>query len=281
MAEIYLGYDPGGDGALGVAAINGEQALCATVATAQDAINWLTQQCGQQTPAALGLDTLTLWSTGPAGWRPADRALRQAYPVVSNSIVAPNSLYGAMCINGAAAGLTLRQQFPAMLITETHPKVLYSAFTGDVYDFTGNHDGMTQQLAGWLQLAVPAIPTDHAWDALISAYAARAWHTKEWTTDLHQLPANPHESLVWPMGPAAYAWPTAISPAGDAPMPARGIAPKRPRWQVAVDVLHASGHHEVAQQVQKYRNAKNERAGWDAWLKARFPELWNLVSQHE
>lgn len=73
MAEIYIGYDPGGNGAHGVAAINGEHAVCATVATALDSIVWLTQQCDQQTPAAFGLDTLTLWSTGPAGWRPADR----------------------------------------------------------------------------------------------------------------------------------------------------------------------------------------------------------------
>lgn len=229
MAEIYIGYDPGGNGAHGVAAINGEHAVCATVATALDSIGWLTQQCDQQTPAAFGLDTLTLWSTGPAGWRPADRALRQAYPAVMNSIVAPNFLFGAMCINGAAAALALRSKFDKMLITETHPKVLYYALTGDVYDFENNRDNMVGNLARWLGRADPNIRTDHAWDALVSAYAARNWHTQKWDVDLHQLDANQFESLVCPIGSTAYAWPTSLSPAGDVQMPRGGRARARPR----------------------------------------------------
>ena len=112
MSGRYLGYDPGGGGAHGVAMIADRQAICDTVPTAQDAITWFGERCRDQAPSAVGIDTLTLWSTGPAGWRPADRALRAAYPEVAASIVPPNSLYGAMPINGVAVGAGASQDLP-------------------------------------------------------------------------------------------------------------------------------------------------------------------------
>ncbi len=37
-----------------------------------------------------------------------------------------------------------------------------------------------------------------------------------------------------------------------------------------------AGHDDVAQQIEAYRNARNERSGWDAWLKSNFPALWDI-----
>ncbi len=115
MENIYLGYDPGGGGAHGVARISGSELSSAVVDTTEAALQWFRVACENAKPRALGVDTLTLWSTGPSGWRPADRALRAAYPEVAGSVVAPNSLFGAMPLNGAIAAALLLVIYPNLL----------------------------------------------------------------------------------------------------------------------------------------------------------------------
>ncbi len=105
-----LGYDPGGDGKHGVALLSLESGVpsavhAKTVRTAEDALCFFERQ---NSPLAIGIDTLTCWSTGPGGWRPADRWLRESYPIVRNSVVTPNGLFGSMGLNGASVLLTLR-----------------------------------------------------------------------------------------------------------------------------------------------------------------------------
>ena len=56
---------------------------------------------------------------------------------------------------------------------------------------------------------------------------------------------------------------------------------RRDRWRIAVERLERAGHDDVAQQITEYRNARNERAGRDAWLKSNFPALWSLVEAGE
>lgn len=282
MTNLYLGYDPGGGGAHGVAAIDDYSAACETVTTAEDAIRWFKGRCEKQPPIALGVDTLTLWSTGPAGWRPADRALRSAYPRVVNSIASPNSLYGSMPVGGAAVAIALRGLFPDVKITETHPKVLYFCLTEAIYDFTDSRDEMIRRLIEWVGRPCD-VGSEHGWDALVSAYAAREWRSGKWTHDLHRLPAQAgYEQLVSAHGSHAhYAWPTALEEAVE-PAPQvkrnRGRAQRRPdRWKVAVERLEDAGHDDVAKLVNEYRNARGERAGWDSWLKSNFPRLWPLV----
>lgn len=291
MSGLYLGYDPGGGGAHGVAVIDGGQALCGTMLSAQHAIDWFHERCSEREPSAFGVDTLTLWSTGPAGWRPADRALRAAYPVVATSITAPNSLFGAMIINGIAVALALRDAFKGLKITETHPKVVYFALTKSVCDFAQFRERMVQNLVDWVALGPCSVGSEHSWDALLSAFAAREWDTGNWPNDLHQLARNDGETLIPAHGPEAhYAWPEAVPQealllerATHARTRGEGVnAPRRrDRWRVAVERLERAGHDDVAQQIADYRNARNERAGWDAWLKSNFPALWNLVEGSE
>lgn len=287
MSSLYLGYDPGGGGAHGVAAIDDRRAVCDTMPTAENAINWFREHCRGHEPNALGVDTLTLWSTGPSGWRPADRALRARYSDVSTSVTAPNSLYGAMPINGIAVALALRNAFEKLRITETHPKVLYFALTQSVYDFAQERAQMVGNLLAWVVLDCCDVGDDHAWDALASAFVARQWDTGAWSNDLHRLPCNPGERLIPAHGSEAhYAWPEAVPQAPteqeQAPEATRRNAAvrdssRRDRWRIAVERLERAGHDDVAQQVAEYRNARNERAGWDAWLKSSFPALWLLV----
>lgn len=294
MSELYLGYDPGGGGAHGVAAIDGRHASCDTVATAQDAIDWFRDRCRDRAPVALGIDTLTLWSTGPAGWRPADRALRAAFPPdIAVSVTAPNSLYGCMPINGIAVALALGTEFKKLKVTETHPKVLYFAIKGLVYDFSQRHAQMIQDLIEWATLDPCDVKSEHAWDALASAFSAREWDTDEWKYDLHQLPSNDGETLIPAYGHEAhYAWPSPLPQEPQRQQRGRathtprtaggGIAPhRRGQWRKAVERLERAGHDDVAQQIAEYRNIRNERSGWDSWLKSNFPALWDLVEEVE
>ncbi|MDA0661192.1 MAG: DUF429 domain-containing protein [Planctomycetota bacterium] len=290
MSSIYLGYDPGGGGAHGVAAINGNNVVSDTLLTAQHAIDWFREICRDREIIVLGVDTLTLWSTGPSGWRPADRALRATYPAVANSVTSSNSLYGAMPINGAVVMRMLAERVESLPITETHPKVLYFALTGNVYDYAEQSGTMIQSLTDWIGEEEININSEHAWDALISAYAARQWHTKAWTDDLHQLPQSDNEQLTPVFGDrACFAWPkkvrceeTAQRDVAAAPVQQPGGGARgRDLWRVAVERLQRAGHDDVAQQIEEYRNTLNERSGWDAWLKSNFPALWELYEAGE
>jgi hypothetical protein len=279
VSGLYLGYDPGGGGAHGVAAIDGVNVVCATLVTAQSAIDWFRERCRQREGVAMGVDTLTLWSSGPAGWRPADRALRAAYADVANSVTAPNSLYGAMPINGAVVMRALSESIQGLRVTETHPKVLYFALTGHPYDYEQQAVGMVQNLRQWLDADELNVNSEHAWDALVSAYAARQWASNGWPTDLHQLPRNAEEELFPIYGNQAhYAWPSPIDRAG-APLAHDTVTTTphhRDRWRAAVERLQRAGHHDVARQIEEYRNSRNERSGWDSWLRSNFPALWSI-----
>lgn len=208
MGLICLGYDPGGGGAHGVAALHGDRVENDTLRTAREATDWLLSRCRVGEKVVLGVDTLTLWSSGPSGWRPADRELRARYPRAQNSIISPNSIFGSMPLNGAVVMRRLAEGVPGIRITETHPKVLWFALTGTPYNYADQSELMQQSLDGWIGLGPLQYHSEHAWDALISAYAAREWSLGNWLTDLHDRPASPEEDLV-PVcpGSAHYAWP--------------------------------------------------------------------------
>src|ERR1700689_2446213 len=106
--DIYLGFDPGGDRKFGVAILNGSFVKTGVVSSVHDAMNWAENECQEQKPKAVGIDTLLHWSTCRSGTRPCDKQLREKYSNVKNSIMAPNSLYGSMAVGGMALALTLR-----------------------------------------------------------------------------------------------------------------------------------------------------------------------------
>jgi hypothetical protein len=204
-----VGYDPGGDGTHGVAVLTVERDAAVsvetfTLSTAEDVITCIGALSDLW---ALGIDTLTCWSTGRCGWRPADRWLRATYPMAVKSVVSPNGLYGSMGLNGMAVLNVIRLQHPSAQVTETHPKVLYCHLAGHKYNWTDNSDEMTKCLEGWL--SCPVKPTnDHEWDAVLSAHAALEGLTGRWRTDLHRLPVSPSERLVEPAGKTHYYWPS-------------------------------------------------------------------------
>ena len=203
-----VGYDPGGNGSHGVASLlvaNNQpiQLSFKTVRNAEAALHWLALE---GLPLAAGIDALTILSTGDSGWRPADRWLREQYPGVQNSVVSPNSLYGSMALNGLATMVSLRRACNDVVISETHPKVLYFRLSGIKYDYAARRNAMNAHLAQWLGVAANTA-TEHEWDASISCYAVFQGLAGRWATDLHKLPPGHGESLVQPGGPSHYYWP--------------------------------------------------------------------------
>jgi hypothetical protein len=204
------GYDPGGNDHHGVAALvvdNGRPVNLSftTVRNVEAAVQWFT---AEGPPLATGIDTLTVLSTGDSGWRPADRWLRQQYQQVQNSVVNPNYLQGAMALNGLAVMVSLRSTSKSILISETHPKVLYFHLSGALYAYAASQATMNAQLTQWVGLPANTA-NDHEWDAVVSCYAVLEGMLGRWSTDLHQLPPINGESLVQPGGPSHYYWPTA------------------------------------------------------------------------
>ncbi|MBB3059496.1 DUF429 domain-containing protein [Microbulbifer rhizosphaerae] len=141
FSGTIIGYDPGGRNAHGVAALcftSGELAdiQIKTLNTAEQILDFSEKYPDLK---AVGIDTLTCWSTGESGWRPADRWLRVKYREVMNSVASPNSLYGSMGINGMSILVALRSQNASLAVTETHPKVLFHALTGKKYNYDQLH----------------------------------------------------------------------------------------------------------------------------------------------
>jgi hypothetical protein len=127
---FVLGYDPGGNHAHGLAvleiaregglwAVHG-LAMAADCANVHEVIRRAEACVGQSPLLASGIDTLTAWCGGPAGWRAADLWLRKTYPQVQASVASPNSIYGSMSVGGGLLQWT-HDLHAVALAAESHP----------------------------------------------------------------------------------------------------------------------------------------------------------------
>lgn len=205
---VVIGYDPGGNGNHGVAELQVAEGKATSLSTRtlKTVENVIADLDNLSSIAALGVDTLTCWSTGTAAWRPADRWLRERYTSARNSVMSPNTLSGSMSLNGMSVLIAARNRFTNLLITETHPKVLYSHLSGKKYDYHTSKVEMDTMLTKALGVSV-APENDHEWDAAISAFAALESISGRWCHDLHEHPIERGERLVTPCGNTHYFWP--------------------------------------------------------------------------
>jgi predicted nuclease with RNAse H fold len=181
---LFLGYDPGGRKKNGVAAVRliseaVEVVATAAVLDAADALVWL---AGHSNGAqALGIDTLLAWSR--KGGRACDDVLRRKYG--GSSVVAQNSLYSAMTINGAIVARRL-----GLPVYESHPKLLLQT-------------GAAQVLRPAYEEAIAKAGADHEGDAIVAAWCAAMGHTRKWTVDLYTDVEDDIERVV---PSARYPW---------------------------------------------------------------------------
>ena len=220
---LIFGYDPGGNGKHGVACLTIESQKItdcesATLKNAKKVLEWFYKY--KVIPLGIGVDTLTAWSMGDSGWRPADEHLKKILGVNHQnagdvndggnnplrSVISSNSLHGAMSVNGMAVILKLREKFSGLPVTEAHPRALYNYLTAEPRGM----DCMAQWLTGephisnkcplpWTQIK------EHERDAVISALAMYMGLTGQWIIDLHRLPDT--SELIFPAGECKYYWP--------------------------------------------------------------------------
>jgi hypothetical protein len=197
---LTLGFDPGGK--IGCCVLRADSFRTETVSSIEEAMRWAAADCDGETPDCAGIDTLLHWSDGRARWRPADRFLQETYPEASSSVIAPNSLYGAMAVGGVGLAIRLRERWPSMALTETHPKMLFHALRGSRYRVAD-----LESAVRWF-VEKHGLPTaekmdEHQFDALVSAWAAREGPIRQWR-DLCE-PRSP--DVIFPVGVVSYLWP--------------------------------------------------------------------------
>ena len=216
IIRVFAGYDPGGNGAHGVAALTllstGRiRAEMRELPTASEALSFF-EACGNRL-AGIGIDSLLGWSLGESGWRPADDFLRREYPDVARSVVAANSLRGSMVANGVAVALALERTFPELFITEVHPEVLRHAVLTKGAGGAQTSETLRQLLDPLSEHVGP-----HAQDALIAAFAALQGIDGGWPLDLHA--PGPNDGgwvLVSPLKTVRFLWPELPRPRATEP----------------------------------------------------------------
>lgn len=204
---IIAGYDPGGNNSNGLALviIENNHPVSITIDTLANAESVISK-IKSYNIIGLGVDTLSCWCTGNSGWRPADLWLREKYPKVIKSIMSPNTLSGSMGINGMAVLIKTTTLMQGIVLSETHPKIIYHALTGQKYDYKHNHAAMDLFLSKSFGGITIRTSNDHEWDAAISAYALLKGMTGVWTRDLHTKETGSGR-MVYPCGKTYYYWP--------------------------------------------------------------------------
>lgn len=207
LEGIYLGFDPGGDRKFGVALLDGECVRTSTVSNVDEAMKWADNVCRSRLPIAAGIDTLFHWATSKSGMRPCDLRLRAKYRGIKNSILSPNSLRGAMAIGRMALAFRLRQKWPALVLNETHPKVLLHALCGQRSDPKDEKtvQGAIQWFVNQAHCTEPKIEGEHELDAALSAWATRKGLAEGWDDIIGK-----GGDLIFPAGEVRYLWPEAL-----------------------------------------------------------------------
>lgn len=153
---------------------------------------------------AAGIDAPLFWSR--TGSRLADKTVRAAIrsagaPHAGGIVQDVNSLRGACLVQGMLAGLELREKFPALLITEAHPKALR-----------------------WLLPEVCSVTStsEHERDAMLAVVAAwAAIQQPDGWSDLLPREVDMYSPITQPL---AYAMPNVPHSKSSKPTPLRGEA---------------------------------------------------------
>ena len=159
MRWFWIGADPGGKDAFGLAFVDVSGAVrCETVSSVHEAVKAVT---AMGKALDLGIDAPMWWSAREGGGRMADKRLRDCYRIQSGTIQSGNSLQGAALIGSALLASRLREAFPGLRITESHPKALLLALRLDGVQFAARYGIQTN----W--------GNEHERDAAIAAACAR------------------------------------------------------------------------------------------------------------
>lgn len=188
-----LGIDPGGKRKFGLAKLFMDGTIeTSTVSSVREAISRVNEM-----PLGVGIDCPLWWSDGVGGTRNADKWIRDTYKLPSRNVQSVNSMWGAVLVQGVLFAMKIREKYPEVNVTESHPKALMKALSLDSDIAISRMFGLRGRWAN-----------EDERDAVIAATCARMGFTLQWTVDLaaereeHEL--NPKK--MW-FGPLNYWWP--------------------------------------------------------------------------
>ena len=213
-AVITLGFDPGGIGNFGCACIDCAtgNAHTKTVDSVDAAIEYVLGIKAKEKVVSAGIDTLLHWQSTPSGWRGADEFLREKYQKTYKSVMCANELRGAMTIQGAVLAGRLREVWPKLFLTETHPKVLWHCLQKGV-EYPRQEAWKANASAtvkGWLSNKgyTGEIRNEHEFDAVFSGWAALQAYSANWKRDLFMIKAiNQKSGNISVVPDLHYFWP--------------------------------------------------------------------------
>lgn len=194
---LWVGADPGGKGNFGIAILTeSDQPQTSSVDCADEAVAFVCRHL-DGTLCGVGVDAPLWWSSGRSGDRHADQWLRQRYGLAGGKVQAANSLRGAALTQGAMFIQRMRETYPAVPVTESHPKALLKALTQGDWEVFASRFGLKSVTAN-----------DHERDALIAAISAREGFQERWPHDLSikRLPTEQDPRSYW-LAPVHYFWP--------------------------------------------------------------------------
>jgi predicted nuclease with RNAse H fold len=168
---VWFGADPGGKKNFGVAILRGDGSYSTNcVNCADEAVEQMSER-----PDGIGIDCPLWWSSSRSSDRLADQWLR-AQGVPPGTVQTANSLRGAALVQGAMFAFRARQRYAGVPITEAHPKALLRVMR--------LHKQPWSKIAVEFGLLGNEPPSEHEWDAVLAAVAARNGVSGAWPHDL-------------------------------------------------------------------------------------------------
>jgi predicted nuclease with RNAse H fold len=194
-----MGVDPGDEGNFGLAILKSDDTCYTCTVDYVDAAVDAIRGHVHSLPAGIGVDAPLWWSSGRSGLRKADQWIRDKYGLHPRHVQAVNSLWGSVLAQGMMFVARMREVFPDVKVTETHPKAVLAALGEDPWRAHFNAIPTSLTLDG---------KPDHERDAVISAIAAREGFEGRWTKDLvdDRYPSEQNPSAHW-LAPIHYFWP--------------------------------------------------------------------------
>jgi len=200
MRRFWIGADPGGKGAFGLAFLDDAGVLsCETVSSVDQAVQKIKKIISSGELLGMGIDAPMWWSAREGGDRLVDKSLRTQYNIRSGTVQTHNSLRGAALVGGALLASRVRQVFSRVRITESHPKALLQAL------------GVTGEELAEMYKIPKGWQNEHERDAMIAAVCAREGFEGRWHTNLAEkrYPSEQDTREYW-LKPMYYFWPERI-----------------------------------------------------------------------